>query len=147
LFERLKRFFTHPAPPARPLPEPDVRLALGTLLVRVALADGAYLFEEVERIDRILARAYGLKPLQAAKMRADCERLAMHIDDDTEMARRIRDAVDYEHRLEKVQALWAVMMADGIADEKEEALVALVEETLGVARPDSEAARAAASIP
>ncbi|MBS0123227.1 TerB family tellurite resistance protein [Thetidibacter halocola] len=147
MFERLKRFFTHPAPPQRPLPEPDARHALGTLLVRVALADGAYLFEEVEQIDRILARAYRLKPLEAAKMRAECERLALHIDDDTEMARRIREAVDYDHRLEKVRALWAVVMADGVSDEKEEALVALVEDTLGVARPDSEAARAAASIP
>ena len=110
MFERLKKFFTHPAPPPKPLPEPDARLALGTLLVRVAMADGAYLFEEVEEIDRILARAYGLKPLAAAKMRADCERLALHIEDDTDMAARIRDAVEYEHRLEKVQALWAVVM-------------------------------------
>lgn len=147
MFERLKTFFTQSTPPQKPLPEPDARLALGTLLVRVAMADGAYLFEEVEEIDKILARAYGLKPLEAAKMRADCERLALHIDDDTEMAARVRNAVEYDHRRDKVQALWAVVMADGVCDEKEEALVALIEDQLGVARADSEAARAAAVIP
>ena len=147
MLERLKHFFTHPTPEKQPLPEPDARLALGTLLVRVAMADGAYLFEEVEEIDLILARAYNLKPLEAARMRADCEKLAFHIEDDTDMARRIREAVDYEHRREKVAALWAVVMADGVNDEREQALVELVEQTLGIDRADSEAARAAASIP
>jgi len=111
------------------------------------MADGAYLFEEVEEIDHILAKAYGLKPLEAAKMRAECERLALHIHDDAAMAEKVREGVDYSHRLEKVQALWAVVMADGISNEKEEALVALIEETLGVSRADSEAAKSAAVIP
>ena len=147
MLERLRKFFTQPKPQKTPLPEPDARLALGTLLVRVAMSDGAYLFEEVEEIDRILVRAYGLKPLEAARMRADCERLAMHIEDDTDMARRIREAVDYDHRRDKVAALWSVMMADGVSDEREQELVDLVEKTLGIDRSDSEAARAAAVIP
>ena len=147
MLERLKKFFTQPNREKTPLPEPDARLALGTLLVRVAMADGAYLFEEVEEIDKILARAYNLKPLDAARMRADCERLAFHIEDDSDMARRIREAVDYDHRRDKVAALWSVVMADGVNDEREQALVELVEVTLGIDRSDSEAARAAASIP
>lgn len=147
MFERLTEFFTHKAPAEQPLPEPDARLALGTLLVRIAMADGAYLFEEVEEIDRILAKAYDLKPLEAAKMRASCERLALHIDDDVAMAEKVREGIDYAHRLDKVQALWAVVMADGISNEKEEALVALIEDTLGVDRTDSEAARLAGVIP
>ncbi|MFW2542124.1 TerB family tellurite resistance protein [Primorskyibacter sp. 2E107] len=147
ILDRLKKFFTQEAPPQKPLPEPDARLALGTLLVRVAMADGVYLFEEVEEIDLILSQAYNLKPLDAAKMRATCEQLALHIKDDRAMAMRIRAAVDYEHRLSKVAALWAVVMADGVNDDKEQALVELVEETLGIDRADSEAARAEASIP
>ncbi|WP_136442804.1 TerB family tellurite resistance protein [Pacificoceanicola onchidii] len=147
MLERLKAFFTSPTPEKQPLPEPDARLALGTLLVRVAMADGAYLFEEVEEIDQILAKAYDLKPLEAARMRADCEKLAFHIEDDRDMAIRIRDAVDYDHRLSKVAALWSVVMADGVNDSREQALVELIEETLGIDRGDSMAARAEASIP
>ncbi|MCT4555468.1 MAG: TerB family tellurite resistance protein [Pelagimonas sp.] len=147
MLERLREFFTQKPTAPEPLPEPDARLALGTLLVRVALADGAYLFEEVEQIDRVLARAYDLKPLEAAQMRASCEKLALHIEDDTDMARRIREAVQYDHRRDKVAALWSVVMADGVSDEREEALVELIETTLGIERADSEAARAAAAIP
>lgn len=147
MLERLTTLFQRKTPPAEPLPEPDARLALGTLLVRVAMADKAYLFEEVEQIDRILAEAYGLNPIEAAKMRATCEKLAFAMKDDSEMATLVRDAVSYEHRLEKVEALWKVVMADGISDDRETALVDLVEQVLGVSRPDSEAARAAAVIP
>lgn len=147
MLDRLTALFQRKTAPAAPLPEPDARLALGTLLVRVAMADHAYLFEEVEQIDRILAEAYGLSPIEAAKMRATCEKLAFAMKDDSEMAALVRDAVAYEHRLEKVEALWKVVLADGITDDRETALVDLVEQVLGVARPDSEAARAAAVIP
>lgn len=147
MLERLTQLFHRKTPEDQPLPEPDARLALGTLLVRVAMADHAYLFEEVEQIDRILAEAYDLSPLEAAKMRATCEKLAFAMDDDSEMAALVRDSVSYEHRLEKVEALWKVVMANGITDDRETALVDLVEEVLGVARPDSEAARASAVIP
>ena len=147
MLERLTQLFHRKTPEPAPLPEPDARLALGTLLVRVAMADHAYLFEEVEQIDRILTEAYDLSPLEAAKMRATCEKLAFAMEDDSEMAALVRDSVSYEHRLEKVEALWKVVMADGITDDRETALVDLVEEVLGVARPDSEAARASAVIP
>ena len=146
MLERLTALFARKTPPPEALPEPDARLALGTLLVRVAMADKAYLFEEIEQIDRILGEAYDLSPIEAAKMRATCERLAFSVESDQHMIDLIRDAVDYEHRLEKVQALWRVVLADGITDERETALVDLVEDQLGVARPDSEAARAAAAI-
>ena len=57
------------------LPAADARTALGALMVRAAKADHAYLFEEVEQIDRVLAKLYDLNPVEAAKMRAQCELL------------------------------------------------------------------------
>ena len=147
MLERLTALFQRKEKPDAPLPEPDARLALGTLLVRVAMADKAYLFEEIEQIDRILAEAYDLSPIEAAKMRATCEKLAFAVEDDAEMAAIIREAVDYDHRREKVAALWRVVIADGITGDRETALVDLIEDRLGVARDDSEAARAAAVIP
>lgn len=147
MLEGLMSFFTSKTPTPEPLPEPDARLGLGTLLVRVAMADKAYLFEEIEQIDRILAQAYDLNPIEAAKMRATCEKLAFTIEDDNEMAQLIRDCVDYDHRKDKVDALWKVVLADGITDDRETAVVQLVEEVLGVERSDSEAARTAAVIP
>lgn len=144
MFERLTAFFKSNTP--EPLPELDARLAMGVLLVRVAKADNTYLFEEITEIDRILSQAHDLNPVEAAKMRATCEKLAASIDDDDELADLVRDSVDYDQRRDKVAALWAVAHADGITDEREAALIDLVERVLGVERVDSDAARMAASI-
>lgn len=147
MFDRLKAFFHHGPRKPEPLPEPDAKLALGTLLVRVAQADNTYLFEEISQIDRTLSKAFGLNPVEAAKMRATCERLAHEITDDARMSALIRENVDYAHRVETVQALWQVALADGITDAREAALVQLIEDALGVASADNEAARSASVIP
>ncbi|WP_417742006.1 TerB family tellurite resistance protein [Salipiger sp.] len=147
MFERLKSFFHHRAAPAKPLHELDAAHAMGALLVKVAMADHTYLFEEVEQIDRILAEAYNLKPLQAAKMRAECERLAFEMPGIEAMAARIRDGVDYEHRRAAVAAMWKLAEIDGISDADETALVELIEDHLGLERADSEEARANAALP
>lgn len=146
MFERLKEFLHLTTPPAKPLPEPDAKLALGVLLVRTAMADRTYLFEEIEQIDRILAHDNGLNPVEAAKMRATCEALADEVQDDMRMAELIRESVDYNHRHDTVRSLWKVAHADGVTDEREAALVELVEDVLGIETADSEEARARAVI-
>ena len=145
MFERLTALFQ--TKPTAPLPEPDARLALGTLLVRVAKADKTYLFEEISQIDLILSEAFGLNPVEAAKMRATCEKLAATIEDDAVLVDLVREGVDYGTRQDKVAALWKVVLADGITDAREAALVDFVESRLGIARVDNDAARSAASIP
>lgn len=131
-----------PAPP--PLPEPDANLALGTLLVRVAKADGAYLFEELDQIDRILALRNDIGPVAAAQMRATCERLDSAFPELPHFTQLIRDAVPYGERVSMVEALWRVARADGIEDHPESDLVHLIETQLGVSPEDSAAAHAAA---
>ncbi|MBP0481225.1 TerB family tellurite resistance protein [Sagittula salina] len=147
MFERLSHFFHSKTPARAPLPPMDAKYALGTLLVRVAQVDHAYLFEEIEQIDRILGTWNDINPVEAAKMRATCERLSQGAGDSEALADLIRQHVDYAHRLEAAQALWAVALADGITDDREEALVDLIETHLGVEPADSEEARAAAVIP
>ena len=66
---------------------------------------------------------------------------------DDDLVRIVREGVDYGHRRGKVAALWRVVLADGITDEREAALVDFIETRLGVETADSEAARAAAAIP
>ena len=147
MFERLAAFFQSKTPQRAPLHELDAPYALGTLLVRVAQADHAYLFEEIEQIDRTLAAWNDLNPVEAAKMRAMCERLSAEAPDNAELADMIRTHVDYSHRKDAVTALWKVALADQINDEREAAIIDLVENHLGVSRADSEAARAATMIP
>lgn len=115
-----------------PLPEPDARLALGALLVRMARADRAYLLEEIEQIDTILAERGGLNPVEAAKMRALCERLADQMPETEQAAAIIRAATSDDEREATVRALWRVSLADGITPEAEEQLLVEAERALGV---------------
>ncbi len=147
MFERLLSLFQSPSSQPEQLPEADAQIALGTLLVRVAMSDRLYLFEEVEQIDRVLAHAFDLKPLEAAKLRATCENFHRELPDSVDLAEVIHRSVDYTHRSDAMSGLWAVARADGLTDEREVALIELVKTQLGVTREDSEAARVAHIVP
>lgn len=131
MFENLLAFFH--APQSRtPLPEADAKHALGALLVRTAKVDHAYLFEEVEQIDKLLAAMYRLNPVQAAKMRASCERLEQEIPATTDLAGILREAISQADREAAVSALWRVVFADGLETAEEDDILHRIEATLGV---------------
>lgn len=129
------------APDPSPMPETDARLALAALLVRIARSDGTYSDSEVERIDRILARRYGLEPAAAQALRGEAEALEGQAPDTVRFTRAIKDAVAYEEREAVIEALWAVVLADGTRDQEEDALLRLVASLLGVTDRDSHLAR------
>lgn len=136
MFERLLSRFRLGEP--APLPQPDADLALGALLVRVAMSDRTYRVEEIRRIDRLLGRLFRLNPVQAAKMRATCEKLERQAPGTGQFAALIRDNVDYAHRLDALQALFEVMLADGRRAEEELTLVHALTDALGMS-PEDEA--------
>jgi uncharacterized tellurite resistance protein B-like protein len=129
------------APEAEPLPDPDARLALTALLVRIARSDGDYADVEVRRIDRIAMARYGLSPFEAAALRREAEALEGEAPDTVRFTREIKDAVPYEEREGVVEALWDVVLADGERDHEEDGLIRLVSNLLGVNDRDSALAR------
>ena len=136
--EFIKRL-TQPDP--APLPATDARLALAALLVRIARSDGEYAADEIARIDRILMARYGLTPFEAPALRAQAEILETEAPDTVRFTRAIKDAVPYEDRESVVEALWDVVLADGLRDHEEDALLRLVANLLGVNDRDSNLAR------
>ena len=132
------------APKPEPLPEPDAKLALGALLVRVALSDHRYRVEEIGRIDRLLAGLNGLNPVEAAKMRATCEKLEKQAPDTEDFAHLIRETVSFEARIDALEAMWEVVLADGVRRDEELAVINAAQEALGLSQSDCEAARARA---
>ena len=101
----LKKLFQAFRPPQSPnLPDPDAELALGALLVRIAQSDRAYLVEEISLIDRILARLYGHNALEAAKVRATCEKLHAAAPETDTFGRLIRETTGLEERLAALDA-------------------------------------------
>lgn len=139
MFTDLLRRLTAPEP--EQLPDPDARIALGALLVRLARSDGDYAAVEIAQIDRSLAARYGLGPAQAAALRAQCEALEAEAPDTVRFTRAIKDAVDYENRVAVIEAMWAVVMADDIREDEENSMMRMTASLLGVSDQDSHRAR------
>ena len=125
------------APDPQPLPDTDARLALAALLVRIARADGQYDDSEIERIDRILVARHGLSGSAAVALRAEAEALEAAAPDTVRFTKAIKEAVAYEDRAGVVEALWQVVLADGVRDSDEDALLRMVAPMLGVNDRDS----------
>lgn len=138
MFERL---FPRRAPEPKPLPQPNAQLALGALLVRVAFADRDYKASEIGQIDRILAKTFDLKPIEAAKLRATCEQLERHAPGTPEYAQILREEVDYADRKALGDAMWTIALADGHSDEVEELQLTEIETALGLTETDIQTAR------
>jgi len=132
------------APKPAPLPEPDERLALGALMVRIAKSDRAYALAEIKRIDRLLAALNGLGPVEAARMRATCERLERAAPDTDRFGHMIRDRVRAEARHAALVALWEVVLSDGDCAPEEVAVLDRARVAMGLNDTDSAAARARA---
>lgn len=122
---------------AEPMPDTDARLALGALMVRIARSDGTYAAAEIAHIDRMLGRRYGLTPVEAAKLRAQCEALEKAAPDTVRFTKAVKAAVRYEEREDVVRALWAVALVDGERDAEESGLLRLIAPMLGVSDLDS----------
>jgi uncharacterized tellurite resistance protein B-like protein len=138
VFDLLRRLA---APEPQRLPEPDARRALAALLVRIARADGHYSSEEVGRIDRILATRYGTSPFEAAGLRREAEGIEAEAPDTVRFTHALKEAVAYEDRAQLIESLWEVVVADGVRDPEENALLRTVAPLLGVTDQDSAAAR------
>lgn len=123
---------------------PATQLALGVLLVRVALADHSYRASESAAIDRILSASFGLKPLAAAKLRAACTDLTIHAADWDRYARILAQEVPYSERQALAHAMWQVCLADGERHDLEEDMLHRIEAALDLTDADSQAARDAA---
>jgi uncharacterized tellurite resistance protein B-like protein len=132
------------APKAPPLPEPDERLALGALMVRIAKSDRDYALAEIKRIDRLLAPLNGIGPIEAARMRAVCERLERAAPGTDRFGHMIRDCVRVDARIDALEALWEVVLSDGDCAPEEIAALDRAREAMGLGEADSAAARARA---
>lgn len=142
LLHRILHAFDAPEP--TPLPEPDEKTALGALMVRVAQSDHRYKLAEISRIDRLLSRLFGLGAIDAAKMRATCEKLEKAAPDTDRFAHLIRETVSFEARIDALEALWEVVLADGEVRDEELAAVEHAREAMGLSHSDSDRARATA---
>jgi uncharacterized tellurite resistance protein B-like protein len=129
------------APAPTRLADPDARLALAALLVRIARTDGLYSGEEVERIDRVLMARHGLTAFEAADLHSEAEALEVEAPDTVRFTRALKEAVPVEDRVGLMQAMWSVALADGLRNDDEDRLLRLVASLLGLTDVESAQAR------
>jgi len=139
MFTDLIRRMTAPDP--QTLPDPDARLALGAILVRLARTDGDYSAEEVAQIDQLLMRRYALTLSDARALRDQSEKLEAEAPDTVRFTRAIKDAVSYDDRVGVIEAMWSVVLADGVRDHEEDSMMRMAVSLLGVSDQDSHRAR------
>lgn len=107
----------------------------------MARFDGDYDQSEQDRIDRICAARYGLSPFEASALRGEAEALEAEAPDTVRFTRAIKDVVAYEDRMAVIEALWQVVLADGVREAEEDALLRMVASFLGISDTDSAMAR------
>lgn len=123
------------------LPADDQRIAVAALLVSAAQADHRYDAEEREVIERVLALRYGLAAPAAAALRADGEAAERAANDLYRFTALIKKGVPHEERAAVLEALWRVVLSDGVREAHEEALMRRITELLGLDLRDSVLAR------
>ena len=124
-----------------PLPDADARLALCALLVRIAKTDDDYADSEITHIERIISTRYGMSVSDAKALRNEAEKLEAEAPDTVRFTRAIKDAVPHEEREGIIEALWEIVLADGVRDHEEDALLRLVADLLGINDRNSNLAR------
>jgi uncharacterized tellurite resistance protein B-like protein len=115
----------------------DARLALASLLVRAARVNGDYAKSQIRCIDQMLMQRYGLTQTSAEALRLQAEMLEAQAPDTVRFTRAIKAATPYEERERELEAMWVVILADGVRDDEESGLMRLVADFLGISDRDS----------
>lgn len=129
MFNRILTFLSGP-PVARPLPAMDAAHLLGALMVRIAGADERMKLSELQVIDRLFARRFELNAIEAARMRADCERLEAVLPATESLGPMLVATIPPEQRFSLREALREVAEADGSLDPRESAMIEQVAQLL-----------------
>jgi uncharacterized tellurite resistance protein B-like protein len=82
-----------------------------------------------------------LPQVEAAELRAQCEALEAEAPDTVRFTRAIKDAVTYDDRVHVIEAMWAIVLADGIRDDEEDSMMRMTTSLLGISDQDSHRAR------
>ena len=113
-------------PDSRAKPESSERtfeLAASALLVEAAVMDGN--FDDTERatIERLLEERFDLGADEVAELIRDAEAEVEAAVEIYSLARIVKDAFDHDQRVELIEMLWAVVLADGTVDDYESNLI------------------------
>jgi uncharacterized tellurite resistance protein B-like protein len=124
-----------------PLKPDETRVAIAALLVLAANADHDYSVVEKAQIERALADRFKLNESQAAALRADGEAAEQAAMDMFKFTSLIKRLIPYEERASVLEAMWRVVLSDGMREMHEDTLMRRVTDLLGLDPRESVEAR------
>ena len=118
------------------LPEAELRLAAGALLITGGTIDGTFGPEEKHKVQALLQKRFDLEPSETRQLFADAEAREREAVDLYRFTSVLCRELDQDGRKRIVEMLWEVVLADGVVDEFESNLVWRVAELIGVSTRD-----------
>jgi len=122
-------------------PHHEVQFAVAVLLAEAASMDGTIDEAEIQRIRQLLITHFDLTPADAAQLMREATKALESRVELYGPSRVLKDALDYDQRIELVEMLWDVVYADGVVHDYESNLMRRLCGLLFVDDQDSGAAR------
>ena len=122
-------------------PEYDQVLAVGALLVEMALIDGEFSPEERQRITSIMRSQYGIEERDIERVMEEAERAARQATSYWELTSVVNANYSPEEKLAIVELLWSIIYADGTVEKHEDYLVKKLARLLNVSHAEMIAAK------
>lgn len=140
MFDTLKRLFSSTETSTEG--ELSPALATGALLVEAALSDGVYADVEEAEILRVLRTGFDLSEKASKALLAEAETLAENAVDHHRFTQVVK-TLPHDQRVAILSDLWRVVLADGVKDAHEDALIRRLAPLLGLSDRDRALARQA----
>lgn len=120
---------------------PPVQRAVAALLVEAAHCDGAYETAEKAAVGAMLAAIFDLAAPAAADLRAEGEAAQVDAPDLVRFTRVVKTVLTEAQRVAVMEALWSVVLSDGVRHPREDALMRRLAPLIAVSDRDSALAR------
>lgn len=116
---------------------PPVQRAVAALLVEAARSDGIYGPDEIAAVDHLLGGLFDLTVADAGALRKVGEAAQSNAPDLVRFTRVIKTAMTEAERVAVIEALWAVVLSDGVRHPREDALMRRLAPLIAVSDRDS----------
>jgi uncharacterized tellurite resistance protein B-like protein len=117
-------------------PEDELRHAAAVILVEAALVDGFAAEEELAEVKALLEKRFELSSEAADTLIGQARAVAEDATDYERFTRVIKEQFGADERIDMMQMLWQVLLADGVLDAYEDSLARRIAALLHVTDRD-----------
>ncbi len=140
MLNKIKSLLSSPSP-TEVKPARSLELAASALLVEAAVMDGTFDEAELKVITALLCERFSLNASEAAELIEDAKKVVEGSIEIYGFARTIKDSLDNAERVEIIEMLWRVVLADGQVDDYESNLIRRISGLIYVSDRESGDAR------